>query len=192
MDEENFARREPGDGVDELISRGVAAEIEFFDLGGEEDGRIVGMEGNELALLGLEDFSSRCIRICVAYEKDAVTRVGEEVSGERVRNGIFRNHPAREGINTAGRGIWSRESFIPFTAPSSWKGEEKLHVFENFESRMVATAGMRMGVVDRGHLGAKATDKDWGGLRDGACTFKFVDQGEDFLGFSEGEDRDED
>jgi len=72
----------------------MGAEAEFLDAAAQGHGWKVLVEDNDITLLGLAEFASGGVWIRVAYKKQVLRWIGQDVAGKNIGKGVFRHHAA--------------------------------------------------------------------------------------------------
>ena len=184
VDEEDLFGPHVDGKVEEFVTVGVAGEIEFID-GAVEWNLMGAIEADEIAGGGFLDLACRSGGVSVADEEKGVERVWEELAGEDVGDCFLGHHSAGEAVDGAG--------FVLDGLPGAFLASgDDVHVLEDLETGTGAAGLARQGVVENGHLGAQTANDDGCFLRDDTVHLEAIEHSEDFLGFADGEDGDED
>lgn len=170
------------DELEDVIPRGVAAEVKDLHVAVEFHGGKLGVEVDHVASLGGSDSESGGGGVGVADEEEGIARVVDEAPGEIVGDRFLGHHAAGKGVD----GPWIVADGLSFAAVAGFD----VHVAQDLEAGVDAPRGVGELVVDDGHLRAETTDDD-GGVGEISGVLVLVKHGEDLLGFSHREDGNE-
>ena len=184
VDEEDFFGPHVDGKVEELVTVGVAGEIEFID-GAVEWNFMGAIEADEIAGGGFLDLACRSGGISVAYEEKGVERVWEELARKNIGDCFLGHHSTGEAVDGSG--------FVFDGFPGAFfTSSDDVHVLEDLKTWAGAAGLASEGVIENGHLGTQAANDDGCFLRDDTVHLEAIEHSEDFLGFADGEDGDED